>query len=131
MKEIKFRGYWQGQMLEVMQIDYRMPQTVILTDGTTDNINVPLDKVELMQYTGFNDIEDNAIYKGDIVSFLDTYSTDNGYAESLCIGEVVWDDETASFQVTERLSAESYEVFSDCKVIGNIYENYELLNQTN
>lgn len=128
MREIKFRGYWQGQMLEVMQIDYRMPETVILTDGTTDNINVPLDKVELMQYTGFNDIEDNAIYEGDIVSFLDTYSTDNGYAESWCIGEVVWDDETASFQVTERLSAESYEVFGDCKVIGNIYENYELLN---
>ena len=39
----------------------------------------------------------------------------------------MWDDETLSFQVTERLSAESYEVLDGCKVIGNIFDNPELL----
>ena len=39
----------------------------------------------------------------------------------------MWDDETASFQVTERLSAESYEVLEDCKVLGNTIDNPELL----
>lgn len=44
-----------------------------------------------------------------------------------CIGKVVWDDETISFQVTNRLSAESYEVLDECSVIGNIFDNPELL----
>lgn len=46
------------------------------------------------------------------------------------IGKVVWDDETISFQVTNRLSAESYEVLGDeCSVIGNVFDNPELLEE--
>ena len=55
------------------------------------------------------------------------YSTENGYSERGCVGKVVWDDETISFQVTNRLSAESYEVLDECLVIGNIFDNPELL----
>ena len=44
-----------------------------------------------------------------------------------CIGEVVWDDETISFQVTNILSAEIYEVLDECSVIGNIFDNPELM----
>ena len=62
-----------------------------------------------------------------VVGFWDTYSTENGQAEMDCIGKVVWDDETISFQVTNRLSAESYEVLDECSVIGNIFDNPELL----
>ena len=65
----------------------------------------------------------------DVVGFLDAYSTENGQAEMDCIGKVVWDDETISFQVTNRLSAESYEVLDECCVIGNIFDNPELMNE--
>lgn len=58
---------------------------------------------------------------------MDTYSTDNGYAECNCIGEVLWYEEELCFHVTERLSAESYEVLQECCVIGNIFDNPELL----
>ena len=58
---------------------------------------------------------------------MDTYSTESGYADAYCTGQVVWDTETVSFQVTERLSAESYEVLEECIVIGNIFDNPELL----
>ena len=51
------------------------------------------------------------------------------HAEMNCIGKVVWDDETISFQVTNRLSAESYEVLDECSVIGNIFDNPELINE--
>lgn len=51
----------------------------------------------------------------------------SGYAEADCAGEVLWDDETMSFQVTNRLSAESYEVLGECSVIGNIFDNPESL----
>ena len=86
-----------------------------------------IDPATICQFTGRTDEDKKLIFEHDIVSYLDTYSTENGYAESCCVGKVVWDDETLSFQVTERLSAESYEVLDGCKVIGNIFDNPELL----
>ena len=67
------------------------------------------------------------IWENDVVAYWDTYSTESGYAEADCIGKVVWDAETISFQVTNRLSAESYEVLDECSVIGNKFDNPELL----
>lgn len=70
------------------------------------------------------------IFENDIVAYLDVYSTDSGLAEADSIGEVVWDDETISFQVTNRLFSESYEVLGDeCSVIGNVFDNPELLEE--
>ena len=85
------------------------------------------DKFILMQYTGRKDINDKEIFEGDIVSFDDCTSTESGYCERGCIGVVEWCNETVSFEVSNRLSAESYEVLDECVVIGNIYENPELL----
>lgn len=81
------------------------------------------------QYTGLTDKNGKLIWENDVVGFWDTYSTENGYAEADCIGKVVWDNETLSFQVTERLSAESYEVLDECCVIGNIFDNPELIHE--
>lgn len=86
-----------------------------------------VDAKTICQYTGLTDKNDNKIWENDIVAYWDTYSTENGYAEADCIGKVYWDDETLSFQVTERLSAESYEVLDECSVIGNIFDILELL----
>ncbi len=77
--------------------------------------------------TGRTDRDEKLIFEHDVIAFLDTYSTESGYAEADCIGKVVWDDETMSFQVTNRLSAESYEVLDECSVIGNTIDNPELL----
>lgn len=106
-----------------------------------DYINSPklegeflIDKSTICQCTGKLDNtrtkefpEGKLIFEHDIVEFLDTYSTESGYAEQDCIGEVLWDDEELCFYVTERLSAESYEVLDDCKIIGNRFDNPELL----
>lgn len=82
----------------------------------------------ICQCTGLKDKNGNLIWENDIVAYWDSYSTENGLAEADCIGKVVWDDETISFQVTNRLSAESYEVLDDeCSVIGNTFDNPELL----
>lgn len=86
-----------------------------------------IDPSTICRCTGKTDIERNLIFEHDAVSFLDATSTEYGYSEHWQVGEVLWDDETASFQVTERLSAESYEVLDDCKVLGNTIDNPELL----
>ena len=81
----------------------------------------------ICQCTGLKDKNGRLSFENDIVGYWDTYSTENGQAEADCIGKVVWDDETISFQVTNRLSAESYEVLDECSVIGNEIDNPELL----
>ena len=86
-----------------------------------------VDKNTICQCTGLKDRNGKLILENDIVAYWDTYSTENGWAEADCIGKVVWDDETLSFQVTNRLSAESYEVLDECSVIGNIFDNPDLL----
>lgn len=86
-----------------------------------------IDSSTICQCTGSKDKNGKLIWENDIVAYWDTYSTENGQAEADCIGKVVWDTETISFQVTNRLSAESYEVLDECSVIGNIFDNPELL----
>lgn len=79
------------------------------------------------QYTGFVDFNGTKIFEGDIVAFDDCTNTESGYCEQNCRGEVIWDAETGNFQVTGRLLAESYEVFVNCIIIGNIHDNPDLL----
>ena len=81
----------------------------------------------ICQCTGLKDKNGKLIWENDVVAYWDTYSTENGQAEADCVGKVVWDDETISFQVTNRLSAESWEVLDECSVIGNAIDNPELL----
>ena len=87
-----------------------------------------VDQSTICQCTGLKDRNGKMIWENDIVAYWDSYSTESGLAEADCIGKVIWDDETISFQVTNRLYAESYEVLGDeCSVIGNVFDNPELL----
>lgn len=99
----------------------------IINSDTCRQSNYEVDQSTICQCTGLRDKNGKLIWENDIVSFLDMYSTENGWSESGCVGKVAWDDETISFQVTNRLSAESYEVLDECLVIGNIFDNTELL----
>ena len=91
--------------------------------------NYEVDQETVCQYTGLTDNNGRKIFENDVVAYMDTYSTDNGYAESDCVGKVLWCEEELYFYVTERLSAESWEVLEDCYVIGNIFDNSELLDK--
>lgn len=86
-----------------------------------------IDPDTLCQYTGKSDEDGKKIFEGDIVGFIDFYSTESGYSESSCLGEVIWSKEECCFHVTNRLSAESFEVLDECKVVGNIFDNPELV----
>lgn len=99
----------------------------IVPSYASDLYALEIDSSTICWCTGLKDMNGNLIWENDIVAYWDTYSTESGYAEADCIGRVVWDAETISFQVTNRLSAESYEVLGECSVIGNIFDNSELL----
>lgn len=99
-------------------------------DGAVHDTDiVEVDPETVCQYTGYKDDTGKRIFEGDIVGFEDMTSTESGYSEMSCCGQVGYDEEEACFYVTDRLSAESWEVLGECHIIGNIFDNPELLNQ--
>ena len=82
------------------------------------------DRYHLMQFTGIRDKKDNDIYEGDIISFA---MTKPGRRES---GVVEWCNTCCSgfrvqwmkFGNNDRIA-----MHNDIEVIGNIYENPELI----
>lgn len=97
-----------------------------------DNLSTTTHRIDpetVCQYTGYKDDTGKRIFEGDIVAFEDMTSTESGYSEMDCCGKVGYDEEEACFYVTDRLSAESWEVLGECHIIGNLFDNPELLNQ--
>lgn len=134
----KDNGEWvEGFYFCMTHTDGRHTHHFIIPLGADLSLGTPVEKIQvevdpdtICRCTGLKDKNGNLIWENDIVAYWDSYSTENGLAEADCIGKVVWDDETISFQVTNRLSAESYEVLGDeCSVIGNVFDNPELLEE--
>lgn len=94
--------------------------------STLDSI-FTLQPSTVCQFTGLTDENGKKIWENDIIAYTDMTSTESGYSERDCIGQVKWSGEELCFYVTNRLSAESWEVLQECVVIGNAIDNPELL----
>jgi len=156
MREIKFRA-WIIQSEELGDKEIMLDDVSIMCDGWildrfADNggyIEGNLisrdkgDKFVLMQYTGLKDRDDKEIYEGDILTFEGNMTADNSFGvepngyiyNETNIHAVVWNDELAGW---EPKFAEEEEwkykrdtrglmCGGDCEVVGNIYENPDLL----
>lgn len=85
--------------------------------------NYDYNKAELLEFTENYDINGNEIYTGYIVSFT---ASKRNY-----IGVVEWDKNSASYVLKAKDHYNKYfNEVDNLKVIGNIYENKELLDET-
>lgn len=129
MREIKFRAFHKEQkvMCEVISIGW-------IGDGSMGNIlchNIGHQHpsfYELMQFTGLHDKNGKEIWEGDIIK-------DRGMISSGDASKVVWSTPDASwcldgndgFMTLGKHRGPVEGVIPQYEVLGNIYENTELL----
>lgn len=125
MKEILFRGKfgneWKYGFLSIE------PQGLVIKEPyKNDSSNVwHIESDTIGQYTGFKDKDGNKIFEGDIVDFPDR-------SDSESYGVVKYDTNETEFAIVydsiyTGLGRQYHS--RDIEVIGNIYDNPELLEE--
>ena len=116
MREIKFRA-WDKQRKEMLiALDIREIPVLNCGLGIDDNF-------ELMQYTGLKDKNGIEIYEGDIVLFFVSHGAEGVPSDEEMQGEVYY-----SNGMLYPMSDFMYDHYI-FEVIGNIYENPELIKE--
>lgn len=139
MREIKFRA-WDAKfkvMFEHGEISVSEEESPI---SFVSLFNNPCEGFYVMQFTGLRDKNGREIYEGDMIRqqvnshiwFYQIGCIDDGGANLYAINirdNVTIDDETDTYtyQMTEERVGQSRLIPSGCEIIGNIYENPELL----
>lgn len=142
MREIKFRawskdnGCWCGAF------------SIHMSGMTSDMINAKIDKdsglaisdahwdendLEVMQYIGLKDRDGKDIYEGDILSQYFCKFLPQHFGEKLqveqgnIIGEVIYAKDC--YRINDCNNETLHEILKDCTIIGNIYQDKELLDE--
>ena len=118
MREIKFRAYHKDHK-EMVNFDMAKASKDQYQCAHICNLMAGDDSGFLMQYTGLKDKNGVEIYEGDIIQFSD------GYPQNHLKPKVV-EFSKGSFSNTGSFDSGSATTY-DPEVIGNIYENPELL----
>jgi len=113
MREIRFRA-WDKQINVMSNWDYIKDIWDLKRLESKDRDTI------IMQFTGLKDKNSKEIYEGDVV-FYDKYILTEK-PKKLYIVE--WDNQSCGFLT----DVPRFKSLSQCEVIGNIYENPELLN---
>jgi len=135
MREIKFRAWSKTGNKLGSPINY------LTVDGATRLLNSMRyaeesgEEIILMQYTGLKDKNGKEIYEGDILQFTEIDEDSAFGAEETNIVEVKWIDEIAQYRAvfqsgrrTELHFVIQLPTVISCEIIGNIYENPNLLS---
>ena len=123
MREIKFRAFVDNKMYKVVGLDLWSDSVsehtfTIWDDDLDDSIELDATEFELMQYTGLKDKNGKEIYERDIITCSNGMAYQ--YEVEFVFGCFLGHDKATGF------SKKLYDM-KDLEVVGNIYENPELL----
>ena len=116
-----------GIISEVTMIDYLDEEVEIYDEDESRYRYCDFDEVEFIYGTGFTDKNGKEIQSGDILKteFGDVFSIKFNNVYGFCAIE----EDVRYWFAEEGLEYELRETFSKSEVIGNIYENKELLEK--
>ena len=116
----KFRAWYKNEMAEVRVLDWNNE----VVDLFNPHIEIPLDEIELMQSTGLHDKNGKEVFVGDIIK-----------CTRGCPHEVYLEKKYGGTYVGGMPAIylkgirEGYAWTGDEEILGNIYENKELLEK--
>lgn len=136
MREIKLKAWNKAtkKMYEVIKIDfYNEKVGYLFADPITQGEAIGYFKfsdIDLMEYTGLKDKNGKEIYEGDICRWRDLETFNDEILEDIFV--VVWNDEKLAWYTQNEDGNFGYDLYEytddrDLGVIGNIYENINLL----
>lgn len=129
MKNVKFKAFIkdENKVVDVKELSFKYDE-VVYESGRYTEVRRFKD-VELMQLTGLKDKKGTEIYEGYIVELKYPYDK-----RIKTRGVIVCNDDKACFGINMKETTEQYELYritaeNYLTVIGNIYENPELLEE--
>jgi hypothetical protein len=149
MREIKFRAWdkEEKKMLSVMELgfsfnvdkynylayadlDGRWGRAILTPNGGKQSYSWSgqrreAEQIEIMQYTGLLDKNGKEIYEGDIV--VGYFNDQNDRDAKTNPMKVVWGHSAFGLEYADTRSAPGLFSWRELEIIGNIYENPELL----
>lgn len=129
----KFRYVFAKDFGGKIGICYKMP--IFNLDTITDEnfnkivksyIDYDYKLISIKQSSGLKDKYGKLIYEGDIVKFKSGNEYRNGKVE---YSQTIWSISNAEFINRAYIGGALINMYSESEVIGNIYENSELLNE--
>jgi len=125
MREIKFRAWdaYRKRIYEVIEINW-LSESIKVCGDFAGYRYTNIKSAILMQYTGLKDKNGKEIYEGDIIKTF-------GLLDNIT-GPVEFSDYKLTWQIhpshwNEDVGFELFDIRVHLEVIGNIYENPELL----
>ena len=133
MKNVKFKAFIkdENKVVDVKELSFKYDE-VVYESGKYTEVRRFKD-VELIQLTGLKDILGNDIYEGDIVKVLVKDEDPKIMGDKIYTGIIVYEQgvfDVKTFDDTRLgIIPQMYMSDVDCvfRVLGNIYENKELL----
>ena len=119
MREIKFRA-WDKEERVMYGFDFDMVEDSIFPANSKH-----FEDYEIMQYTGLKDKNGKEIYEGDILGYWGEASWEVGFIDGeFC---TIYHNISVPFRVDQKAFRLSKKLAISKKVIGNIWENKDLL----
>lgn len=122
MTELKFKAFFKvdGRIYEALSIDFANKEVTLWDKETAVNFEASFDEIELIQYTGVNDKNGKEIYTGSLVKWgLRTYK--------ICFDCGFYMHDLSRINPEYPITKEFKEAPEEFEIVGNIYENPEIL----